>query len=378
MLSRFDEYPIHQTPQPIAHPATTDRNAYDRFWFNGYVEDGAFYFGIALGLYPNRQIMDGAFSIVHDGQQHCFFASRRAPADRDEIEVGPLKIEVVDPMRRIRVTLAGNDTGLTCDLMFEAVSAPIEEDRQILERDDRVFMDVTRFTQFGRWHGTIGCKGKTIPVDRGRTFATRDRSWGVRPVGEPESGGAPPRSAPQLYFLWAPVQWGDFATHCCIFEDSEGCRLHGESRIAPCHPGRAGADQSKPQRHDPGLQTMAATAHQIDYAPGTRRARAAQIRMTDTKGAAKELHFEPLLTFQMKGIGYRHPEWNHGRWKGELAAGGESYPCGQLDPLALENVHVQQLVRVTMDGRTGYGALEQVCVGPHAPSGFKRFLDGAA
>ena len=50
MLSKFDDYPIHQTPEPVAVPATTDRNAYDRYWFNGYAGDGEFYFGIGAAL----------------------------------------------------------------------------------------------------------------------------------------------------------------------------------------------------------------------------------------------------------------------------------------------------------------------------------------
>jgi hypothetical protein len=40
MLSRFDDYPIHQTPEPIAHRATSDPRAYDRYGFSGLV-DGA-------------------------------------------------------------------------------------------------------------------------------------------------------------------------------------------------------------------------------------------------------------------------------------------------------------------------------------------------
>jgi hypothetical protein len=31
VLSRFDDYPIHQTTDPIRIPATTDRHAYDRY-----------------------------------------------------------------------------------------------------------------------------------------------------------------------------------------------------------------------------------------------------------------------------------------------------------------------------------------------------------
>ena len=69
MLSRFDDYPIHQTTDPIRIPATTDRHAYDRYWFNGYSAEGDFYFGIGAALYPNLGIMDCAFSLVRDGVQ---------------------------------------------------------------------------------------------------------------------------------------------------------------------------------------------------------------------------------------------------------------------------------------------------------------------
>src|SRR5690606_19375018 len=35
MLNKFDDYPIHQTAEPLAHPATSHTNFYDRTWFNG-------------------------------------------------------------------------------------------------------------------------------------------------------------------------------------------------------------------------------------------------------------------------------------------------------------------------------------------------------
>ena len=69
MLTKFDDYPIHQTPEPLAVVATSDRHAYDRYWFNGYQDDGAFYFGIGAAVYPNLGIVDCGLSIVHDGEQ---------------------------------------------------------------------------------------------------------------------------------------------------------------------------------------------------------------------------------------------------------------------------------------------------------------------
>jgi hypothetical protein len=89
------------------------------------------------------------------------------------------------------------------------------------------------------------------------------------------------------------------------------------------------------------------------------------------------IHLEPVLCFQMKGIGYTHPEWGHGMWKGELVIGGESWRCDDLDPMALDCQHVQQVMMARLGDENGVGVLEQFCIGPHARYGFKEFLDGA-
>ena len=48
-----------------------------------------------------------------------------------------------------------------------------------------------------------------------------------------------------------------------------------------------------------------------------------------------------------------------------------------LDPLAVENIHIQQVVRATCGDRVGHGVLEQMHIGPHAKIGFKDWFDGA-
>ena len=85
MLSGYDDYPIHQAPVPVAETSGSDINFYDRYFFNGYEHDGSLYFGVAMGLYPNRHVADAAFSIVHDGQQLSVWVRdvlRRAARDR--------------------------------------------------------------------------------------------------------------------------------------------------------------------------------------------------------------------------------------------------------------------------------------------------------
>ena len=49
MLTKADDYPIHQTPEPIAYSGS-NRNFYDRYFFNGYQKRGDLFFAAALGV----------------------------------------------------------------------------------------------------------------------------------------------------------------------------------------------------------------------------------------------------------------------------------------------------------------------------------------
>jgi len=373
MLSRFDDYPIHQTPEPVAHPASSDRNVYDRTWFNGYTADGALYFGIGAAIYPNLGIMDCGFSWVHDGVQHAFHASRRAPQDPSELRVGPFRIEVSEPMRRTRVVIEENETGISCDLRFTARTACVEEGRQTHRRGGRLLMDSTRFAQLGRWEGEIRGAGRVLPLEAERCFGTKDRSWGIRPVGDPDPGGAPSREMPQVFFLWAPIHWSQRCSHFGLFEDERGEPWYAEGMLLPAYDD----PNAIPGIQDPGVVRAARVEHHIRYEPGTRRAASARIALVEHSGARHDIDLEPLLCFRMKGIGYTHPQWGHGFWKGELALGAESWKCDELDPRALENQHIQQVVKARMGDEEGVGVLEQICLGPHAPSGFRELLDPA-
>jgi hypothetical protein len=217
MLTKFDDYAIHQTAEPIAHPASSDRNVYDRYWFNGYQDDGEFYFAVGMGLYPNRGIIDCGFSIVRDGEQHAFHASKRATGEPTDTTVGPFRIEVVEPMMVSRVVLEPNETGIECDLTFTARTACVEEGRQTLRVGHRPMLDSTRFAQFGRWQdGDI--RQQDGAVDARGVSGTKARSWGF--IGEPETGGR--RRGGSRYS--SPIHWDDHCTHFGTFEDGTGIR----------------------------------------------------------------------------------------------------------------------------------------------------------
>ena len=93
-LTKADDYPIHQISKPVSEVGS-ERNFYDRYFFNGYSKTDDIYFGAVLCVYPNLNIMDGAFTLAYKGKQYNSRASRVLNLERLETEVGPLKVEAV-------------------------------------------------------------------------------------------------------------------------------------------------------------------------------------------------------------------------------------------------------------------------------------------
>ncbi len=374
MLSKFDDYPVHQTPEPLFHTASSDRFTYDRYFYNGHARDGSFFFGAALCRYPNLGILDCSLSLAIDGRQYAFHGSRRAPQEPTDTTVGPFALHILQPMGRHRLVIEPNETGIQCDLVFTPVTACIEEGRQTMRNERHVVMDATRLDQFGQWEGWIGYDGRRLKVDSHRTLGLKDRSWGIRPVGDAYSGGAPLGELAAFHFCWLPVHWQDQCSLAGWFEDGSGNQWHTDQGFLP----RYDSIEAIPATNDPDCYTwQGQVVHDLRMVPGTRRAASGVITMGDRSGELMALTLEPELVFRMKGLGYQHPEWGHGKWQGELAIGGETWLDSELDPLALENLHIQQVVRVTCGDRVGHGVLEQLHLGPSVTLGFADWFDGA-
>ena len=322
-----------------------------------------------MGCYPNRGIIDCGFSTYQPGGlQRSVHISARAPAHGETV-AGPLRIEFVEPMRRVRVTLDDNASGLSCDLTFSTRSAAVLEERQILRSGPRRTMDSTRYDQFGRWSGSIGTPDGAIVVDEDLCLGIKDRSWGVRRFGEPEPSG--PILGHRPLFLWVPIFWDDHISHAIIFEDATGKGLVREGLEAPLY----ATTEDVPGIEDGRVRHMRTVAQRLEYVHGTRFMRKAEIDLVGQDGSVRTIVLDPMLRFQQKGIGYGHSRWTHGLWRGDLSVEHEAFDPLTLDPLALDNIHVQQVVRATDgSGRSGVGILEQFILGAYAPYGFEDLL----
>ncbi|MFM1751470.1 MAG: hypothetical protein RL119_432 [Actinomycetota bacterium] len=375
MITAFDDFPIHAGSLPVNETGSSDPNHYDRYFFNGYRSDASLYFAVALGLYPNRHIADASFSVIVDGQEQIsLHASRRAPVDRAEAnEVGPIKVIVLEPLRRHQILVDSPEHALRADLTFNARSGPIQEPHFLVKAGQRIVFDYTRLTQFGHWSGWIELDGQRHILDFATTPGSRDRSWGVRPVGPATDMGAPVGER-QFYWLWAPINFPTFATHFDVNEYASGQRWHETGFIIPdfgtITPGLVDSDQPR---------TFDDIGYHAKWRRGTRWAESFVIDFRDAseQGLLSNCKIEltPLYEFQMLGIGYGHPEWGHGMWKGELEVGYERWSLPVAQPCDPRHLHIQAICRARLGEHEGIGILEQLVVGPHEPSGLTGIID---
>lgn len=370
MLTKADDYPIHQLPEPIA-TSGSDRNFYDRYFFNGYSPDGAVFFAAALGVYPHVNVMDAAFAVTIDGVQRNLHASRVFHSERMDTRVGPIAVEVIEPLAVLRLVVADNPHGVSADLIFTARALPFEEPRFTRRIGPRMFFDYTRMTQNGAWQGWIEVQGRRIEIGPDH-LGTRDRSWGIRPIGAADPQPHAPAVQPQFYWLWAPLNFPDRVSLFDVNSDADGRPWHQNGAVASVL-GTPGSET---------IEHMQSSDASLIFAKGTRHAQAASLHFRRWSGEEALIVLEPKAKFYMSGIGYMNPEWGHGQHKGEHALGYDEIDVASVNPASPLHLHIQAFCTARwIEGDKkpvdGIGVLEQLILGPHKPSGFTGLLDVA-
>jgi hypothetical protein len=366
MLTAADEFPVHQTPEPVA--LVSDRNFYDRFFYNGYSPDGRLFFAAALGVYPALDVIDGSFCLSLDGVQHNLRISGRLNGERMTMAVGPLSVTVDIPLSRVTVRVAANpQSPLSAELHFAARHFPIEEPRFTRRVGTRLWMDYSRMTQNGRWTGWIAVAGARHAIGH-EVMGTRDRSWGIRPVGMPDAQPAP--VAPQFFWLWTPCNLSGHSLYFHTNDDAAGRPWNRRGVVAPDGAVRGGE------------QDFEAPDVALTFEPGTRRVRQAEVmlapdtRLTLSAGPA---FGSARGHFYMNGLGYTHPVWGHGMDHGALEVGYDSIDLNAVADGEYAHMHVQALAEAVLEHEgarhVGRGVIEQMFIGPHAGAGLTGLFD---
>lgn len=354
MLTPMDDYLIHQAAETLDHPATSDRNFYDRYYFSAFSTDGSAFVAVAFGQYPNLNVTDAFANAVVGEKQYIVRGSRELNGDRGDTHIGPIQVQILEGLKRLRVLCEPNEWGLSFDLTFEARSQPYEEPRFHRRAGPRVVQDYIRYTQTGRWSGSLRVGDRSFEVKPETWYGARDRSWGVRPVGEQPQGGVPaPPST--FYWNWAPIQFADRSLLFTASEDQDGVRWHESTVLLP-HGG------APVRMHD--------IRHDWRFLPGTKVFNGGRFSFRDPENGEHSVAVQPLgLVWHMFGGGYG-PPWRHGIYQGELLVDGDVWDLSTEEAVRRVTGLDETLCKFEMDGQTGHGPFEFACFGPYRPYGF--------
>jgi hypothetical protein len=351
MLSPLDDLPIHQVAQPVRQPGTSDRNFYDRYYFNCHPCSDELFLVMGMGQYPNLGVQD-AFALVRRGDEHRVVrASRELGLDRLDTSVGPFRVEVIEGLKTLRCTLDAPEHGLSYDLTWNGYVPAFQEPPHVdRNANGRAFLDACRLAQLGSWSGSLEVDGRTYDVTPDHWWGSRDRSWGIRPVGEAEApGNLAAKPAEPFRWLYAPFRMEDHALIFICQERDDGSRVLEEAvRLWP----NGGVDHLGRPEHD--LQWNAA-------GPGL----FGIVEKGTIHLGALEVSVEPVLPVHIgvgTGYGFDGDGWKHGAYQGELEVQGKVFDLSTDAGRGAMFGIVDSVARFEVDGQTGWGLFEHLYI----------------
>jgi hypothetical protein len=352
MLTPQDDLIGHQTPTTFDHVANSDPAWMERLWYTGHpVPAGNLVFDIGLGYHPNRNVMDGFAGVAVDGVQYNFRVSRRARPNPLETTIGPLKIEVIEGLRRHRLTLAPNDSPLTFDMNFIATMNPHEEEQHFRRRQGRVTEHMARAEQLGHYEGWLKIGDKHYDIKPNEWLGQRDHSWGIRAEMRTDEAHPPVTFYPPFLYAWLTVQFPKRGMHIFFKERAPGKKIYvtGEE-VFPI------GERAKPEAlledathrfvfaDDPRGQTVESAEFDLVFADGSKRT-------IQIKTFAAKYYLKGGLYGGLNG-------WFHGDDKGKFHSEHDRWDLSDPTTRKLVRTLADQVIEVRDGDDVGYGIIE--------------------
>lgn len=312
MLTQYDEFPVHQASRPFSYIPSTDYNWDDGYYFGAFSAKHKLYVLTGMRINPNTDMIGGYAIIVAGGRQYNVRFSRCWRRDVDTV-IGPLSFRFTEPLKRIQLTLADNDSLLNFDLEWKGTIPAFQEAHHIATNRERHTTDQTRYSQVGVVNGVIHFDGQTIEVDERDWTGDRDHSWGLyaeRPPLGPPAHLLPPKkqSGKQRAFrFWTPFRCGDYGGFYHFHETATGEQCATNDVFGSPFEGLI----YKGFNDDP--VELVSGAHQLEFLPGTRMLAGGTIELTDSKGGIWKHIFEvPTAPWIVQPMGYTPGSWKDG------------------------------------------------------------------
>jgi hypothetical protein len=352
MLTAQDDLIGHQLPTTFDQIDNSDPAWMERLWYTGHPIDNLdIIFDIGLGYHPNRNVMDAFAGVAIEGRQWNFRVSRQLRPDPLTTTVGPLQITVLEGLKRHRLVLGPNDSGIQFDIEFHGTLNPHEESPHLRRRDGRITENMCRGQQMGRYSGWLEFNGRRVTLTPDTWWGQRDHSWGVRAEMRTDETSPPLTFYPPFLYSWTTVQFKDRGLVIFFKERSPGNKIYLSGEEVFALGSRAsGRNQLVDVRHemvwkdDPLGQSLDHALFHLEFADG--RKKSVQVRALPVK-------------YYLKGGLYGGLDgWFHGDFKGQLYSEHEQWDLN--DPAIRRKVRTlaDQVIEVRDGEEVGYGIIE--------------------
>ena len=122
-LLAADEQLTHQIVDTFARVGERDRGWTEKISAMAAAEDGSVQLSLGVGKYTNRGVMDAYAGISRGVEQWTVRASREFAPHPETAAVGPIRYEMVEPLREVRFALDATDA---LPISFEwTISSPV-------------------------------------------------------------------------------------------------------------------------------------------------------------------------------------------------------------------------------------------------------------
>ncbi|MBK7250873.1 MAG: hypothetical protein IPI06_08365 [Gammaproteobacteria bacterium] len=367
-LLAADEGFNHQIVETFASVAQSDYSWAEKVCAMAAARDGSLQIDFGFGKYVNRNVVDGYGGVSRGVEQWNVRASRELSRAPDTIDVGPLRYEILEPLRRIRVVLEKNDAQpIAFDVVLEGIVPCFTE-----EREDRRGItgyrrtaDQIRYHQTGTARGWVEVAGERTEITPGNWIMTRDHSWGLRPgVGQPVADVAPePMESGHMRVLaiWNPLFFERADGSTCAFHQYYlyyGAQGHELKRM------QGGFEHANGRR-----EPLAAIDPVLRFDPRNRRFLEGEFRLQMADGSRRVLSARAMgdTGFHLGGGLYHGFDGKfHGQYRSPLHVEGEYFAdCSTAESVKRLNQFRDCVVQVHDEhtGATGWGNCQTFIAG---------------
>ena len=316
---------------------------------------------LRVGQYPNLGVVDAFIDVRLGDSQHIVRSS--APLrDRGDISVGPFRIEVLEPLRKLRVIVEPTEDRVAMDVTWEGHIPAVEEPRQYLRSKGKVVFDTQRLAQTGVWSGTLVGRRQRPRRDTRPVLGHPRPLVGGAPGGRARDATASARASSSSVGCGTTSRCSSRITRSCTSATSATTASVRSSSPSGCGPTRRRASR-----------TSGRAEHEHHLIPGTRVIERSVVRFPE---AGIEIACRPFLAnFVSVGTGYGiDADWRHGMYHGpETVTQGLVLSVEEIKGIAQYGI-VDHVAEFSYADYVGYGLLEHGFFGPYRRYGL---MDGA-